>query len=130
MPKSYVYRIEDESGIGPYQLHKGCIPETKHVSIRKLLERHNNAYSHPKPYLDVNRWLLEAFEKCGFKSKAQLYGWFTKAEIEWLEQNGYTLKKIPRSEVVIIGRGKKQITFARKSEIPLDNRWHPDNVQE
>lgn len=101
----YVYRIECNAGLGPYQ---GQVAE---------YPRHWDEY-HPAPQDDgIPREIVCSGEySYGFKSKTQLVNWFTKKDLKRFEEQGFYVMRyeVPKENVSF---GRSQLCFKKDTAI-------------
>jgi hypothetical protein len=103
--KNYIYRVENDDGIGCYSCH---FSELEAMYIRHKKTRRKR----PLPQMDkgIDRNMTEA-EICGFISLRQAEKWFTKNELNKLLFFGCSLKKVKISKIT--ARGQKQVLAIR-----------------
>ena len=110
MPK--IWRVENDNGQGCYtsQDDNGV-----HYFYGSPLEEHAKENGHPPPLFDrgIERNPLPK-EYCGFKSKSQAHRWFNKAELLWLNEQGFELKKLKVKRISAIGN--HQVLFIKYQE--------------
>ena len=108
---NYIYRIENEKGVGPY---RGGDPLDMAESFR-----HTSRCGRPTPCMDKDFkawWNIKGFYEAwrwsfGFKSIDQLRRWFSDKEIKELEKHGFYVVAIPRFMIDRIKVGSKQVIF-------------------
>lgn len=101
----FIYRIEDDSKIGPYN--------SENRRSRDIISMHGN-HKQPTPYADKFEKDYQYYNSvCAFKSKKQLLSWFTKKQLQGLFECGFYLlvTMVDRKEVIA---GKRQILINRK----------------
>ena len=100
-----VWRIEDDYRDGPY------------VEVGKdtyeIIGSHTSSNGHPPPIHDngIMRY-VGANEQCGFLNLKQVYDWFSKKELQELEEKGFKLKRVLAKYITAIG--EKQVLFERR----------------
>ena len=95
-----VYRVQNKDGKGPYR-------NTKEWSTHD----HDSSYKTPLPSKDFgSAWYhQEKPVKFGFRTMAQLRGWFTKRELGSLEKLGFTICRLMVEKIVL--ESSKQVAF-------------------
>ena len=91
----YVYRVEDDTGYGPY---RGNVPPWETRSHRHL------------PLPDEEGLPIGSNILSGFISMKQLLSWFTKRELQNLAELGFRPRRVLARRV---WKGKRQATFIR-----------------
>lgn len=107
----YVYRVEDESGTGPYNAYK-------FLSLCKMIDSHNSSPKHPNPFQKG-----EPFEKYlqinyphtayvfGFLYLEDLCDWFN-GYFDLLQENGFGISMYHVPSKILCG--KSQIAFLKE----------------
>ena len=117
----YVWRIENEHGIGPYRSCATCIDDS-------------STEDHPTPHHDkkIGRYICY-MEYCGFESIYSLYDWFTAEEIRELQYEGFEIVKYEvGKEVQITAVGERQVLFVfldEYTEEQIEDELGPINLQ-
>jgi len=100
-----IYRIEDNSGVGPYQTR------LYDTNLLDIIETDNT----PSPYTDMEDvWNFLEYKnlrrdfKFGFTSMEQLNAWFSKKELKKLMKNGFCIEKYSSN---IYHTTDKQVVF-------------------
>ena len=99
--KSFVYRVENYQGEGPYTS----------LGHRYWSDRSHDDDNHPSPQGESLNIYKEGYI-CGFISLRQLNDWFNQQELKKLKELGYTIHKVtPKKGSTLVG--KKQAIFIR-----------------
>lgn len=108
------YRVQDENGYGPYtayydnELCDVLMPDVPLLLCKMFSEHDENYHLWPTAYQDNLEYYVGHDERHGFISEAQLYNWFTEANIKELASIGFCIVVL---DVEILAIGKNQIIF-------------------
>jgi hypothetical protein len=109
--KVHIYRLENESGLGPYR--------TDHDLEDELLVAHSDYKVWPTPDIDgISIHHLFYGWNCGFQSEEHLYKWFD-GFIEKLHDVGFHIAKY-EVDVKYVAYGKKQVVFDKSQSCLLE----------
>ena len=99
-----IWRVENSKG-------RGCYSSGDDGGIKvydfldSFLIRHASSNGHPSPNMDVGiKRSMRPHEICGFISLEQASIWFSKEEIEWLNERGFYLKEVEVNKITAIGQ--------------------------
>ena len=106
----FIYRIENEQGIGPY---RGGDPLDFNYTAKHCGPQCPSPWRDPdfREFWNSQKWTALEPWQFGFKSMQQLRKWFSDREIKDLERHGFYVVAIPISMVKSYKIGKKQIIF-------------------
>jgi len=105
-----VYRIENSSGLGPYQ-------GSDDYREAWANSNHNHQENTPKPSLEGIPFSYELF--FGFRDKQQIKGWFTPEELIKISKLGFTLN-LYEAHISNTHSTKTQVAFRVKLATKLE----------
>ena len=97
----YVYRIENNKGIGPY---------IGNVEPWQSSNHDNKPNPIDESLIACRSTLKNYHYYCGFKDLNQLQAWFTPCEITTLSKQGFKIKRMKAYDIRI---GKQQVIFKK-----------------